>query len=97
MLTVSREAVSLLITAREESDIPADAALRVARPSDGTDAGITLGFVDRPYQGDEVGDAHGLPVCVAPDIAPQLDTSMLDVVEEHGEPRLVLVPATEAT
>lgn len=96
MLTITEQAATLLTATRAQSDVPDDAVLRVAGPADGASPSISLGFVPEPVSGDAVGDAHGMTICVAPEVAPQLDSATLDVVEEQGEPQLVLVPAPEA-
>lgn len=91
MLTLSPTAAAYIATAREQSGIPDDATLRIA-PTDGAGADqIGLGFVDQPFDGDQVGDAHGLTYCVAPEIAPDLDAAKLDLTDD-GE-SLMLVPA----
>jgi Fe-S cluster assembly iron-binding protein IscA len=100
MLTASKEAVQLLTNVRDSTDASDDAVLRVAAGApnmDGSGPTVSLGFVDQPAADDEVGDAHGLPICVAPELSSHLDDALLDVVEEEGEARLVLVPSPEAT
>ena len=91
MLTITETAVDFLAQAREQSDIPSDATLRIGTPSDGDIGGITLGFVEEPFAGDAVGEAHGLPVCVAPEISATLEDAVLDVMRDEEGPRLVLV------
>lgn len=92
MLTITERAVQVLENARSESEIPDDAALRVsvAAQSDGDNPGLSLGFVDEPFGGDQVGEAHGMSVCVSSEIATQLDDVTLDVVERDGAAELVL-------
>jgi Fe-S cluster assembly iron-binding protein IscA len=95
MLNISPQAANLLVQARESSDIPDDAVVRVAESTEPAGSGISLGFVDEPLAGDAVGNAHGLDICVAPEVAPKLDDATLDVVQEEGETRLVVVPTPE--
>lgn len=92
MLTITEPAAEFLTRARDESDIPNDASLRIGAASDGDAPGITLGFVDEPLKGDAVGESHGLPVCVAPEVSAALDSAVLDVVSDDEGAHLVLVP-----
>jgi Fe-S cluster assembly iron-binding protein IscA len=95
MLTLTRNAASLLAESRDRQGIPEDAALRVAATAaqDGDQPGITLGFVDQPFQGDQVANVHGMPICVAPEVADALDDAAIDVEDRDGSPHLILVPA----
>ena len=96
MLTATKNAAELLTDIRAKSEAPDDAMLRVAagtQAADGEDPTISLGFVDEPLATDAVADAHGLGICVAAELAPQLDDAVLDVVEEQGQSRLVFVQA----
>lgn len=97
MLTITQRAVAALEQARSNSDIPDDATLRLsmAAPSDGEAPGLSLGFVDEPFGGDATGEAHGMPVCMPPDIAAQLDDVTLDLVERDGRAELVLVGSSD--
>lgn len=94
MLTLSRTAAEALATARTEQGIPDDTTLRVAAApaSNGDQAGITIGFVDEPFDGDQTGDAHGMPICVAPEVADQLSGATIDTKIDGDETRLVIVP-----
>lgn len=94
MLTLSPSAAQALAQSRSQQGIPDDATLRVAAAptSDGEQPGITLGFVDEPMDGDQTGDAHGLPICVAPEVADALSDATIDTQTQGGETRLVLVP-----
>ncbi len=95
MLTLTRTAASLLAESRTRQGIPEDASLRVAATvaQDGDQPGITLGFVEQPFQGDQVGTVHGMPICVAPEVAGALDDAAIDVEDRDGDPHLVLVQA----
>jgi hypothetical protein len=44
--------------------------------------------------GDETGDAHGMPICVAPEVADALSGATIDTQTEGEQTRLVLVPAS---
>jgi Fe-S cluster assembly iron-binding protein IscA len=94
MLTLTPSAAEALATARSQQGIPDDATLRVAAAptGNGEQPGITIGFVDRPMDGDQTGDAHGLPICVAPEVAETLSGATIDTQVEGEQTRLVLVP-----
>lgn len=91
MLTVTESAARFIAEGRTEQGIPDDALLRIAATGSAGDE-LHLGFVDQPFDGDQVSDAHGLRYCVADDVAPSLDDAMLDLEQVNGEPALVLVP-----
>ena len=93
MLTLTTPAAEYLSQARERSTVGADATLRVAAPADAT-SGYSIGFVTEPVAGDAVGESHGIPMCVDPEVAAALDDSAIDLVREGEQARLVLVPAT---
>jgi Fe-S cluster assembly iron-binding protein IscA len=93
MLTLSDQAATVLTESRSQQGIPEDALLRVAGAQQGQEQGITLGFVDQPQEGDQTGDAHGLGICVAPEVAAQLDAAKIDIDQSGDQPQLVLVPA----
>lgn len=94
MLTITRPAATMLLATRDLEGITTEASLRVASSTSGNgDApGITVGFVDEPYEGDQVGMIHGLSLCVAPEVADVLSSAAIDIEEENGETVLVLVP-----
>ena len=96
MLTLTLSAAEALSTARSEQGIPDDAALRVtaAPAGNGEQPGITIGFVDEPMDGDQTGDAHGMPICVAPEVADALSDATIDAQTEGDQTRLVLVPGS---
>lgn len=95
MLTLSPTAANALTETKTRQNIPDDASLRVASApaTDGPQGGITLGFVDEPMAGDQVGEAHGLTICVAPEIADDLDGAQIDLQQQGAEAQLVVVPA----
>ena len=95
MLTLSQNAAQALTETRERQNIPDDASLRVASvpATNGSEGGITLGFVDTPMEGDQVGEAHGLTICVAPEIADDLADAQIDLQQQGTEAQLVVVPA----
>lgn len=91
MLTLSKNAATLLSESRTQQGISADATLRVAPTARGEETGISLGFVDAPHTGDHTGSAHGMPICVDADVADALDTVKIDVDTVGDDPQLVLV------
>lgn len=94
MLTLTPSAAEALATARSQQGIPDDATLRVAAApaGNGEQPGITIGFVDQPMDGDQTGDAHGMPLCVAPEVAESLSDATIDTQTEGDQTKLVLVP-----
>ena len=95
MLTLTPTAANALTETRSRQNIPDDASLRVASTpaADGQPSGITLGFVDEPQSGDQVGEAHGLTICVAPDVADDLAGAQIDLQMQGDDAQLVVVPA----
>lgn len=95
MLTLTPTAATALTETKSRQNIPEDASLRVApAPAvHGESGGITLGFVDDPIDGDQVGEAHGLTICVAPEIADDLDGAQIDLQRQGDDAQLVIVPA----
>ena len=95
MLTLSPTAANALTETKTRQNIPNDASLRVApAPAiDGEQSGITLGFVDAPHAGDQVGEAHGLAICVAPEVADDLNGAQIDIKQHGDDAQLVVVPA----
>ncbi len=95
MLTLTPNAANALNETKTRQNIPDDASLRIASApaTNGEQGGITLGFVDEPQAGDQVGEAHGLTVCVAPEIADDLDGAQIDLQQQGADAQLVIVPA----
>ena len=93
MLTLSETAATLLAESRSRKGIPDDAVLRVAGAAGEGEQGVTLGFVDEPEAGDRTGSAHGMKLCVAPDVAEALDGAQIDTQISGGSTQLVIVPA----
>jgi Fe-S cluster assembly iron-binding protein IscA len=92
MLTLTQPAADYLSSARQRSNIPDDATVRIASPLDPGSTGYSIGFVDEPVEGDAVGEAHGVPLCVAPEVGEALDHSAIDVVRDNDGVRLVVIP-----
>lgn len=91
MLTLTPAAAERITDAREQSGIPREAHLRIAPAAEQGPGAIGLGFVEMPFDGDQVGDAHGVSYCVAPEIAEELAAAQLDVSDDGAS--MVLVPA----
>lgn len=95
MLTLTQPAATMLSDVRSQQGIPASSLLRIAPAAEGRQ-GISLGFVDQPFDGDRTGDAHGLGYCVAQEVAEALDGATIDLQgpgDSAGPGDLVLVPA----
>lgn len=97
MLTLTQPAASMLSDVRSQQGIPEGTYLRIAGSQDGQQQGISLGFVEQPFEGDQTNDAHGLDYCVAPEVADALEGAKIDVedpsVNSSGAGKLVIVPA----
>lgn len=94
MLTLSETAAAVLSDSRSRQGIPDDAMLRVS--AEGPDQqSLSLGFVDEPVDGDQTGSAHGLGLCVAPEVADALDGAQIDVQTVGEDAQLVIVPAED--
>ena len=52
--------------------------LRLSPASSGTQAGVTMSFVPTPHDNDQVGESHGILLCVDKAIAQQLDGMIID-------------------
>ncbi len=94
MLTLSENAATVLNHTRSEQGLPEGATLRVAESHQDGQTGLSVGFVDQPVDGDHTAESHGLPYCVAPEVADALDEAKLDVTTENDTPQLVVVPAS---
>jgi Fe-S cluster assembly iron-binding protein IscA len=93
MLTMTQPAAEYINQTKEQNSIPEDATLRVAAASEGA-ASFSIGFGDEPVTGDALGEAHGVPLCVDPDVTEALDDLAIDVVHDGNGTRLVMVPAS---
>ena len=93
MLTLTKNAATLLSESRKNQNIPEDARLRVAAAPEDSEGGLTLGFVDEPAPTDRTGESHGMSVCVATEVAEALDGAQIDVQQTGSDARLVVVPA----
>lgn len=98
MLHCTPAAADVLRDVRQERGIPDDFGLRVAAgASEGGEVSLHLGFTEEPMEGDQVSDAHGQRLFVAPDVAAGLSGMAIDVTGDaaDGAPReLVLRPAS---
>ena len=93
MLQVTSSAASTLAGARARQGLPDDFGVRIfARATATPDmkSAYQFGFVEQPQTDDQVTEAEGTRVFVAPEVAPTLENSVLDAEEETG--RLVLMP-----
>lgn len=95
MLTLSENAATLLTQTRQNQNIPDDARLRVAGAPDSAEGGLSLGFVEEPAPTDQTGVSHGIPICVATEVAEALDGAQIDVQQSGTDAQLVIVPADD--
>jgi iron-sulfur cluster assembly protein len=95
MLKVTNSAASALAAARDQQGLPDHVGVRIfasAAEPDSTSS-YRFGFVDEPLENDQVTEAEGTRVFIAPEVAPSLDNSVLDLQEPDG---LVLMPRPNA-
>lgn len=99
MLQCTPAAAATLDQVREEQGLPETWGLRVfPAQTAGGEVSLGLGFAETPEDGDQVGDANGTKLFVAPEIAGDLAEMALDIQPDpsqngQGEPQLVLRPA----
>ena len=93
MLQVTSTAATTLAAARAENGLPDHFGVRIsATESNTSKPAFQLGFVEEAQEGDQIREAEGTRVFVAPEVAPSLDNAILDV-EESG--RLILTAGSE--
>ncbi len=95
MLTLTESAATLLTQSRQNQNIPEAASLRVAPAPDSPEGGLTLGFVEQPAPTDHTGESHGVPMCVAAEVASALDGAQIDVQKSGSDAQLVIVPSSD--
>jgi Fe-S cluster assembly iron-binding protein IscA len=101
MLQCTQAAASTLRHVREQEGIPETYGLRVFPAQAPTgEVNLQLGFVEAPADGDQVNEAHGERLFVAPEIAEDLSALALDAVSDPttdgaAPAQLVLVPAAD--
>jgi Fe-S cluster assembly iron-binding protein IscA len=90
MLQVTRSAASTLAGARAQEGLPDHFGVRIFAGATATPdmTAYQFGFVEAPETSDQVTEAEGTPVFVAPEVADSLEDALLDA--EEG--RLILTP-----
>jgi Fe-S cluster assembly iron-binding protein IscA len=88
VLQLTSQAAAILSHTREKEGLPENFGVRIfAAPDPSTNSHQTqssvygFGFVERPRDGDAVGETDGTPYYVAPEVADSLDDVVLDVAE----------------
>jgi Fe-S cluster assembly iron-binding protein IscA len=92
MLQVTSSAASTLAGARAQQGLPDHFGVRIsasATATPDTKSTYKFGFVEEPESNDQVAEAEGTRVFVAPEVADSLENAVLDI-EETG--RLILMP-----
>lgn len=93
MLQVTSTAATTLAAARAQNGLPEHFGVRISATGTNTNqAAYQFGFVEEAQEGDQIREAEGTRVFVAPEVAPSLDNAVLDV-EETG--RLILTASDE--
>jgi Fe-S cluster assembly iron-binding protein IscA len=91
MLQVTRSAASILAGARAQEGLPDHFGVRIfagAAATPDMKSAYQFGFVEEPGTSDQVTEAEGTPVFVAPEVADSLENAVLDTEED----RLILAP-----
>ncbi|HEY3669977.1 MAG TPA: hypothetical protein VGN51_03505 [Acidimicrobiia bacterium] len=81
MLQVTARAATILKEARSRRGVPETFGLRVAQSTSNSQSPVHLEFTEEPAPGDQVGEANGLRLFVAPEIAEPLTEQAIDA---HG-------------
>jgi Fe-S cluster assembly iron-binding protein IscA len=92
MLQVTSSAASTLAGARAQQGLPDHFGVRIfarATATPDTSSPYQFGFVEKPEANDQVAEAEGTRVFVAPEVAGPLENAVLDI-EDTG--RLILTP-----
>jgi Fe-S cluster assembly iron-binding protein IscA len=93
MLQVTKSAASRLAGERAQQGLPDHFGVRIFASATATPdmrSAYQFGFVEEPGAGDQIADAEGTRVFVAPEVADSLEESVLDAEAESG--RLILMP-----
>lgn len=101
MLQVTSQAAQTLSRAREKEGLPENFGVRIFAAPDPAENSqqasvYGFGFVERPQEGDAVGQTDGTPYYVAPEVADSLNDVVLDVADA-GNLVLTRGPGTAAT
>ena len=101
MLQMTSQAAQTLNRAREKEGLPENFGVRIfAAPDPSANSQQAsvygFGFVERPHDGDAVGQTDGTPYYVAPEVADSLEDVVLDVADT-GNLVLTRSPGTAAT
>ena len=90
MLQVTARAASLLKETRSQRGVPETFGLRVGPPVSDGGSGLQLEFTEGPVTGDEVGEANGLRLFIAPQVAEPLAEQAIDTQSSPSGANLVL-------
>ena len=93
MLRLTTEAADFIRCAQQEEG-KSDHLLRIMRGSDGDDANLRLAFVAAAEPGDQVGQSHGVAMCVDGGLSVGLDDKLLDLRDTTAGRGLVLRSTT---
>ena len=101
MLQMTSQAAQTLNRAREREGLPENFGVRIfAAPDPSANSQQAsvygFGFVERPQEGDAVGQTDGTPYYVAPEVADSLEDVVLDVADT-GNLVLTRSPGTGET
>ncbi len=90
MLQVTARAATILKEARSRRGVPETFGLRIAQPTSNSQSPVHLEFTEEPALGDQVSEAHGLRLFIAPEIAEPLTEPAIDAQAAEAGSDLVL-------
>lgn len=90
MLTMTRDAATIVSSARDEQGVPEDYGLRVFAQLTPEGVEIGLAFAAQPTQGDEVAEAEGQRIFVGSELVDQLSEAVIDAHPTSDGTGLVL-------
>ena len=94
MIEITQGATALLNGVRAAEGIPPTYGLRFYSEQDGTGAdAVGIAFAKAPAEGDQVEHQRELPVYVAPEVAQELASAVLDVEGTDGSSQRFVIRA----
>ena len=95
MLQVTSSAAEFLREARSQQGLPDSFGVRLQARGPDPMGGVRLAFAEGPVEGDQVGEAEGVKVFVAPEVAETFSEQAIDRQETPTGSDLVLRDQSE--
>ncbi|MGH8991442.1 MAG: hypothetical protein ACRDZ7_07940 [Acidimicrobiia bacterium] len=91
MLEITTRAAAFIDEARTQRQLPEHYGIRIFGGAQANGQGrVQMGFSERPLAGDDITEAEGTRLFVAPEVTPVIDGLVLDVQEDGERVGLVL-------